>query len=43
MERYGGAGLLPSGAVHLEAPTTIAERPLDAYEVVFGDAVKPAD
>jgi GT2 family glycosyltransferase len=43
MERHGGAGLLPSGAVHLEAPTTIAERPLDAYEVVFGDAVKPAD
>ncbi|SFQ48702.1 Glycosyl transferase family 2 [Amycolatopsis arida] len=31
---YGGAGVLPSGAVHLEAPTTVVERRVEAYEVV---------
>jgi GT2 family glycosyltransferase len=35
MERYGGAGLLPSGAVHLESPTTVAERRRDAFDVIF--------
>lgn len=35
MERYGGAGLLPSGAVHLEAPTTIPRRETDATDM-FG-------
>jgi GT2 family glycosyltransferase len=35
MEREGGAGLLPSGAVHLEAPTTIPLRLVDAPDVVF--------
>lgn len=35
MERHGGAGLLPSGAVHLEAPTTIPIREVDAPDVVF--------
>ena len=35
MERYGAAGLLPSGAVHLEAPTTIPDREVDAADVVF--------
>lgn len=30
MERYGGAGIAPSGAVHLEAPTTLPERDVDA-------------
>ncbi len=35
MERFGGAGILPSGAVHLEAPTTVAERDVDAVDVVF--------
>lgn len=34
MSRRGGAGLLPSGAVHLEAPTTIPDRPVDAVDVV---------
>ncbi|GAB2528243.1 glycosyltransferase family A protein [Microbacterium petrolearium] len=33
MRRRGGAGLLPSGAVHLEAPTTIPHRPVDAFDV----------
>ncbi|HKU29961.1 DUF2795 domain-containing protein [Arthrobacter sp. NyZ413] len=32
MEMYGGAGILPSGAVHLEAPTTIPDRNVQAYD-----------
>jgi hypothetical protein len=35
MERYGGAGILPSGAVHLESPTTVPDRSTDAADVVF--------
>lgn len=34
MARSGGVGLLPSGAVHLEAPTTIPHRPVDAFDVL---------
>ncbi|WP_173924183.1 glycosyltransferase family A protein [Agromyces sp. Marseille-P2726] len=30
MERYGGAGLVPSGAVHLESPTTVTDRRTEA-------------
>lgn len=30
MARYGGAGVLPSGAYHLEAPTTVPDRRVDA-------------
>ncbi|GAA4023794.1 glycosyltransferase family A protein [Allokutzneria multivorans] len=30
MARAGGAGILPSGAVHLEAPTTVPGREVDA-------------
>jgi hypothetical protein len=26
MARYGGAGVLPSGAIHLESPTTVVDR-----------------
>jgi hypothetical protein len=29
MKRYGGCGLIPSGAYHQEAPTTIANRKFD--------------
>lgn len=36
MERYGGAGILPSGAVHLESPTTVPYRETDAADVVLG-------
>jgi len=36
MERFGGAGILPSGAVHLEAPTTVTDRRVDAPDVFFG-------
>lgn len=35
MERFGGAGVLPSGAVHLESPTTIPDRTVDAVHAVF--------
>jgi hypothetical protein len=35
MEAYGGAGLLPSGAVHLELPTTVPVRDVEAYDVVL--------
>ena len=34
MERYGGAGLLPSGAVHLELPTTVPDRDVECYDTV---------
>lgn len=37
MERYGGAGILPSGAYHLEAPTTVTEREEEAWQVVLAD------
>ncbi|WP_026542568.1 glycosyltransferase family 2 protein [Paenarthrobacter nicotinovorans] len=36
MERFGGAGILPSGAVHLESPTTVTDRRVEAYDVVLG-------
>jgi GT2 family glycosyltransferase len=35
MERFGGAGILPSGAVHLESPTTVRDRRVEARDVVF--------
>ncbi len=38
MERAGAAGLLPSGAVHLEAPTTVPDRTVEARSVVFAEA-----
>ncbi|OWW21401.1 glycosyltransferase family A protein [Noviherbaspirillum denitrificans] len=34
MERYGGCGMIPSGAYHLELPTTIATRDIDAPKVL---------
>ncbi|RWZ61579.1 glycosyltransferase [Labedella populi] len=38
MERFGGAGIVPSGAVHLEAPTTIVDRTVDAARALFAAA-----
>jgi hypothetical protein len=39
MRRYGGAGIVPSGAYHLESPTTVTERHSEAWELLFtGDA-----
>jgi GT2 family glycosyltransferase len=34
MERFGGCGLLPSGAYHQELPTTVADRRVDAPKVL---------
>ncbi len=36
MERFGGCGILPSGAYHQEIPTSLAHRPHDAVEAVLG-------
>src|SRR5690625_1453105 len=36
MEAYAGVGILPSGAVHLEAPTSVTDRRVQATEIVFG-------
>lgn len=35
MERFGGAGILPSGAVHLEVATTLPQRDVQAYDVLL--------
>lgn len=35
MERFGGAGILPSGAVHLESPTTVPDRRVDVFDLVL--------
>ncbi|MDP8928258.1 MAG: glycosyltransferase family 2 protein [Actinomycetota bacterium] len=35
MERFGGCGILPSGAYHQEVPTSLAHRPHDAVEAVL--------
>jgi GT2 family glycosyltransferase len=34
MERYGGCGVLPSGAYHLQLPTTVEDRSCDAPKVL---------
>jgi GT2 family glycosyltransferase len=34
MQRFGGCGLLPSGAYHLELPTTVPDRRVDAPRVL---------
>jgi hypothetical protein len=36
MELFGGAGILPSGAVHLEAPTTLPDRTAAADALLGG-------
>ncbi|GAB3408295.1 glycosyltransferase family 2 protein [Massilia agilis] len=36
MERYGGCGLIPSGAYHMELPTTVDTREVDAPQVLLG-------
>lgn len=41
MARYGGAGLFPSGAYHLEAPTTLPDRDVDAPRALPTDAGLP--
>ena len=34
MARYGGCGLMPTGAYHLELPTTLPDRSIDAPKVL---------
>ncbi|SDZ38921.1 Glycosyltransferase like family 2 [Micromonospora pattaloongensis] len=36
MRRYGGAGVVPSGAYHLEAPTTVTDRGVECWQVLLG-------
>ena len=38
MRRYGGCGIVPSGAFHLELPTTVPDREVEAYDVVLAPA-----
>ncbi|WP_422753670.1 glycosyltransferase family 2 protein [Micromonospora sp. WMMD708] len=42
LARYGGAGVLPSGAYHLESPTTVTDRDVEAWEIVVADTPQPA-
>ncbi|HET8643083.1 MAG TPA: glycosyltransferase [Pseudonocardiaceae bacterium] len=42
MARYGGAGIIPSGAIHLEAPTTMPVREVDAPKVLPPAQLYPA-
>ncbi|MFY1688404.1 glycosyltransferase family 2 protein [Plantactinospora sp. WMMB782] len=41
LAEYAGAGILPSGAYHLEAPTTVTERTMEAWEVTAGRSDRP--
>lgn len=41
MERHGGCGILPSGAYHMELPTTVTTRGVDAPHVLPGAASGP--
>lgn len=43
MRRYGGAGILPSGAYHQEAPTTVSDRVMEAWEVLFAEEEPDGD
>jgi GT2 family glycosyltransferase len=36
LEVAGGVGVLPTGAHHLELPTTVGARTVDAYELILG-------
>ncbi|GAB3271520.1 glycosyltransferase family A protein [Sinomonas notoginsengisoli] len=40
MERFGGAGIIPSQAVHLESPTTVTDRSAEASEVLAEGAAR---
>ncbi len=43
MARYGGAGMIPSGAYHMQLPTTIPDRPVDAPHVLGIDDPLPEE
>ena len=42
MRRYGGAGIVPSGAYHLESQTTVTDRRMEAWELLFTAPQEPA-
>jgi GT2 family glycosyltransferase len=42
MRRYGGAGIVPSAAYHLESPTTVTERHMEAWKLLFADGTASA-
>jgi GT2 family glycosyltransferase len=42
MERYGGCGIIPSGAYHMELPTTVSTREVDAPNVLLATQGAPA-
>jgi hypothetical protein len=42
MARFGGAGILPSGAYHLESPTTVADREHNASTLLVDPAADGA-
>jgi len=42
MERFGGCGMLPSGAYHMELPTTLKERRIDAPWALLPHGDPPA-
>lgn len=42
LRRFGGAGIVPSGAYHLEAPTTVTDRDVECWELLdFGATAPP--
>jgi GT2 family glycosyltransferase len=41
MARFGGAGILPSGAFHLESPTTVPDREHNASTILADPTVDP--
>jgi glycosyltransferase involved in cell wall biosynthesis len=42
MEHYGGCGIIPSGAYHMELPTTITTRQVDAPKALLARRAGPA-
>lgn len=43
MERHGGCGILPSGAYHMELPTTVTTREVDAPYALLGGSAAVTD
>jgi hypothetical protein len=37
LERDGAAGIVPSGAYHLESPTTVPDREVECHELICQD------
>ncbi len=35
MRRFGGAGIVPSGAFHLESPTTVEDRSVQCHQLLY--------